>query len=45
MDEIWCDVETIMSDSTYIQVGTYIRTARNYCKAIQTLFLKQFAKE
>lgn len=47
MDGIWYDIETIMSDSTYtyIQVGTYIRTARNYCKAIQTLFLKQFAKE
>ena len=46
MDEIWFDIDDILhGKNTKKNMGIYIMVAHKYCKQIEELFLKQFAKE
>lgn len=46
MDEIWYDIDNILDGrNTQKNMGIYIMVAHKYCKQIEELFLKQFAKE
>lgn len=46
MDEIWYDIDDILDGkNTKKDVKIYIMVAHKYCKQIEELFLKQFAKE
>lgn len=46
MDEIWYNIDDILDDKNTIKdLKIYIMVAHKYCKQIEELFLKQFAKE
>lgn len=46
MDEIWFDIDDILHGKNIKKnMGIYIMVAHKYCKQIEELFLKQFAKE